>query len=147
MLSKAYDSGMILGVWKEIACYLHCGVRTVQRWEMDGLPVHRPAPRRRCHVIAHSEELDRWVRRKKSPKPEYLSVLESSITNAKRLQEEARTRVLELQERVGRLRDEVAGLYARQRRNSRSLVQFEDGRTLGVRVLKTARAIPERVAT
>jgi len=35
--------GMILSGWKEIASYLHCGVRTVQRWEVDGLPIYRPA--------------------------------------------------------------------------------------------------------
>jgi hypothetical protein len=27
--------------WKEIATYLRRGVRTVQRWERDGLPVRR----------------------------------------------------------------------------------------------------------
>lgn len=53
---------MILSGWKEIAGYLHCGVRTVQRWEAEGLPIHRPSPAKRSHVIAHSEELDRWVR-------------------------------------------------------------------------------------
>jgi len=40
-------SRMILSGWKEIASYLHCGVRTVQRWEMDGLPIRRPLPGKR----------------------------------------------------------------------------------------------------
>jgi hypothetical protein len=108
---------MILSGWKEIAGYLHCGIRTVQRWEMVGLPVHRPAPRTRGHVIAHSEELDHWVRGKRFPKPDYSGIV-ASITNAKRLQGEAQARVLDLQERVKRLRDEVAELYARKQRNS-----------------------------
>src|SRR4029077_9748802 len=31
-----------LSSWKEIATYLKCGVRTVQRWEtLEALPVHR----------------------------------------------------------------------------------------------------------
>jgi hypothetical protein len=62
---------------------------------MDGLPVKRPAPRTRGHVVAASEELDRWVRRKSFPKPDYSGAL-ASITNAKRLQGEAHARVLEL---------------------------------------------------
>jgi hypothetical protein len=108
---------MILSGWKEIAGYLHCGVRTVQRWEIDGLPVHRPAPRKRGLVIAHAEELDRWIRRKGFPRPEYPSVL-ASICNAKRLQRETHARVLELSARVERLRGEVAELYARRQRKA-----------------------------
>lgn len=54
---------MILTGWKEIANYLRCGVRTVQRWERDALPVIRPSPGSRAHVIAYSEHLDRWMKR------------------------------------------------------------------------------------
>ncbi len=105
---------MILSGWKEIAGYLHCGVRTVQRWEGDGLPIHRPTPAKRSHVIAHSEELDRWIRNGCSelgyPK------LSASISRASQLRGETRTKLAELQIRISRLRDTVAVLQARRQR-------------------------------
>lgn len=52
---------MILTGWKAIAHYLDSGLRTVQRWEQNGLPVHRPNPGSRSHVVARSEEIDLWV--------------------------------------------------------------------------------------
>jgi hypothetical protein len=33
---------MLLSGWKEIAQYLRSSVRTVQRWEGEGLPIIRP---------------------------------------------------------------------------------------------------------
>ncbi len=98
---------MILSGWKEIAGYLHCGVRTVQRWEAEGLPVHRPAPYKRSHVIAHSEELDCWVRNGSSPDSEYQK-LSTSLATAQKLYDENRARIAELQERVLRLLEELA---------------------------------------
>ena len=56
---------MILTGWKEIANYLRCGVRTVQRWERAGLPVMRPMPGPRAHVMAYSQHLDRWLKQSK----------------------------------------------------------------------------------
>ena len=50
----------IISGWKEIADYMHHGVRTVQRWETIGLPVHRPKGGSRNAVIAFEEELDTW---------------------------------------------------------------------------------------
>ena len=52
----------ILSGWKEVATHLHQGVRTVQRWELMGLPIHRVGPTSRSPVIAFSEELDEWAR-------------------------------------------------------------------------------------
>ena len=53
-----------LNSWKEIACYLGRGVRTVQRWERDmGLPVRRPRGRQRSAVIALRGDLDAWLDR------------------------------------------------------------------------------------
>lgn len=50
----------LLSSWKEIAQYLGKGVRTVQRWEHLGLPVHRP--KEGPHVIiAYTHEIDAWV--------------------------------------------------------------------------------------
>lgn len=47
--------------WKEIANYLGRGVRTVQRWEKYGLPVHRPAGKHRSAVFALEHEVDAWL--------------------------------------------------------------------------------------
>jgi hypothetical protein len=50
----------ILSGWKEISKYMGHGVRTVQRWEVIGLPVHRPRGTNRSAVIAFTEELEIW---------------------------------------------------------------------------------------
>jgi hypothetical protein len=50
----------ILSGWKEIAAHLHQGVRTVQRWEALGLPVHRVRASARGPVVAFVEELEAW---------------------------------------------------------------------------------------
>lgn len=107
---------MILSGWKEIALYLHCGVLTVQRWETEGLPIHRPTPGKRSHVIAHSEELDRWVRSGGISGPEY-PTLSASINYAQRLHGETQARLSELRARVLKLRERVAELQARRSRN------------------------------
>src|SRR5215831_1533709 len=55
-------SNRVLNSWKEVACYLERGVRTVQRWEAElGLPVRRPRGRKRSAVIAICSEIDEWV--------------------------------------------------------------------------------------
>lgn len=50
----------ILSGWKEIANHLHQGVRTVQRWELIGLPIHRVRLGHSSPVIAFAEELNAW---------------------------------------------------------------------------------------
>lgn len=52
---------MILNGWKEIANHMGRGVRTVQRWEALGLPIHRPNSRLRSAVVTTSDEVDRWL--------------------------------------------------------------------------------------
>ncbi len=53
----------VLNSWKEIACYLNRGVRTVQRWESElGMPVRRPRGKSRSAVIALRTELDEWLK-------------------------------------------------------------------------------------
>jgi CheY-like chemotaxis protein len=53
---------MILNGWKEIAQHLGRGVRTVQRWEILGLPVRRPRSKSRSAVVAFADELDSWLK-------------------------------------------------------------------------------------
>lgn len=53
----------ILRSWKEIASYVGCGVRTVQRYEQQfGLPVRRPEAKLRSSVIALADEVDVWLK-------------------------------------------------------------------------------------
>ena len=77
--------------WKEIAKYMGAGVRTVQRWEALGLPVHRPAGKDRGRVMAAPEELDVWMR-----------------SAPKRYEEE----LVRLQREVERLKLEISALKA-----------------------------------
>ncbi|MFZ1131037.1 MAG: hypothetical protein WCA97_08545 [Terriglobales bacterium] len=54
-----------LDSWKEIACYLQRGVRTVHRWEREeGLPVHRHNHKKAASVHAFRSELDQWLERR-----------------------------------------------------------------------------------
>jgi CheY-like chemotaxis protein len=47
--------------WKEVAMYVGRGVRTVQRWEHLGLPVHRPGNGDRSAVFVLVAELEHWM--------------------------------------------------------------------------------------
>ena len=55
------DSGRLNG-WKEIASFLGRGVRTVQRWEKTGLPVHRVVYEKGDIVFAFKREIEDWLR-------------------------------------------------------------------------------------
>jgi hypothetical protein len=55
----------ILNGWKEIAAHLRLQVRTAQRWERLGLPVHRVSSSSRSPVVASSDELELWARRRR----------------------------------------------------------------------------------
>jgi hypothetical protein len=52
----------VLNGWKEIADHLHQSVRTVQRWETLGLPIHRLRVSTSGPVVAFVKELDAWQR-------------------------------------------------------------------------------------
>ena len=58
------QEGRPLASWKAIAAYLGVSVRTVQRWQSEGLPVHRrpSGPPRSVH--AFTQELDAWLRQR-----------------------------------------------------------------------------------
>jgi hypothetical protein len=61
-LHTALQQPELLTSWKEIACYLGKGVRTVQRWEQQfGLPVRRPNERAKGIVHATRQDLDHWL--------------------------------------------------------------------------------------
>ena len=50
-----------LDSWKEIAAYLNRDVRTVTRWEAEGLPVHRHQHHKQASVYAYRDEVAAWV--------------------------------------------------------------------------------------
>lgn len=86
--------------WKEIARYLNRGVRTVQRWENFGLPVHRPAGHERSAVFALKQEIDGWlVRSGTSQAKETISSLEEEVQHLKAECAELRARINELEGR------------------------------------------------
>jgi hypothetical protein len=59
----------LLNSWKEIAAYMRRGVRTIQRWENDGLPIRRVGTGNRAPVFAFSGEIDKWLHRHRTSAP------------------------------------------------------------------------------
>jgi hypothetical protein len=80
-LGSRYDRPQVLSGWKEIANYMHQGVRTVQRWEMIGLPVRRVTDRGRSPVIAFAEDLEVWTRSLHVPLLDRIDELKATISS------------------------------------------------------------------
>ncbi len=103
--------GRRLNGWKEIGSYLGRVVRTAQRWETLGMPVHRPASRKRTAVIAFPQELDSWLVRNRPRLDAYdpsdtaasTTDLAALTERLDRLQREATTLALEIQRARGEL--------------------------------------------
>jgi phage terminase Nu1 subunit (DNA packaging protein) len=89
--------------WKEIALYMGRGVRTVQRWEAFGLPVHRPAGRERSAVFAIEHELDDWMQQTQT------QLCRPLHTNGE-ADGALVTRIQELENEVRELREQIASL-------------------------------------
>ena len=105
---------MILTGWKEISNHLRYGVRTLQRWERNGLPVTRVNRSPRSPVVADSEELDAWIlHRIKLPPDAPHSVLEN-WQRARKLREEAQHKKKQFQIRVEKFKKDVAKFRAKQ---------------------------------
>jgi hypothetical protein len=103
--------GRRLNGWKEIGSYLGRVVRTAQRWEALGMPVHRPATKKRTAVIAFPHELDSWLVRNRprldSYEPSDTSASTSDIAalteKLDRLQREASMLAIEIERARGEL--------------------------------------------
>jgi hypothetical protein len=54
----------ILNGWKEIGDCLKVTSRSAQRWERLGLPIRRISDTPRSRVVASSEDIELWIRRK-----------------------------------------------------------------------------------
>jgi phage terminase Nu1 subunit (DNA packaging protein) len=106
---------VILSGWKAIAEYMGSGVRTVQRWERKGLPVNRPAPGLRSHVVAHSEQIDHWIEDRAARSRGADSDLLNNIATALKLRHEVKRAREELHQKMAALRKELAALRAKRR--------------------------------
>ncbi len=96
-MSLAASPSAPLQSWKEIANYLHRGVRTVQRWQKMGLPVRRLGGGPKAPVMADPRDLDRWLQGAQlhgfgTPQPgEHLicaGLLRDSLLQARQLRQE-----------------------------------------------------------
>lgn len=107
---------MILTGWKEISKYLRFGMRTVQRWESNGLPVKRVNKRTRSPVVADSEELDAWILHRMQLPPGAPRKLAENRQRARELRRKAEEIKKELQARMDVLRKTLAESHAKLRR-------------------------------
>ena len=105
---------MTLSGWKEIARYLGCGVRTAQRWGRAGLPVRRPIPGRRAHVVASSDDVDSWIRESPLWRDKDRDIL-GSVKRARELRIQVQQAREDLHLKMKALRKEVAALRAKWR--------------------------------
>jgi hypothetical protein len=118
-----------LSGWKEIAAHMHQGLRTVQRWERLGLPVHRVGGGKRAPVIGFAEELEAW--RQMAPRR-----LLDEISELKH-------QVAALQTQVESMKAALAAAETRSARAERPSVAF-DTPSLAQARRKTLRVIPGR---
>lgn len=86
--ARRRQGGGPLASWKSIAGYLGVSVRTVQRWQAEGLPVHRRPGGTLGSVHAFADELDNWLRSREravpipdAPSPGVPSVAVLPLTN------------------------------------------------------------------
>lgn len=117
----------ILNGWKEIANYLNRGVRTVQRWEEIGCPIHRPHNRKRSAVMALPAEIDEWVHSTASgnDSPEGLIPrLKTRLAELERENERLRAALERAQRGEGSISPERLNAPAGERR---SALPFSDG--------------------
>ena len=107
---------MILTGWKEISKHLRYGLRTVQRWERNGLPVKRVNKSPRSPVVADSEELDAWILHRIKLPPDAPHTVLENWQRAQKLQDEAEQKKKQFQLRVEQFKNDVAKFRAKQRR-------------------------------
>jgi hypothetical protein len=121
---KRQDDRQYLTSWKEIAAYMRCGVRTVQRYEREfGLPVRRPTGKLRGAVMATRAEIDAWVAagpirkafqlvrvEQNSRTRSQTNKIEDGVIEMGKLKEQMRELCIETRTALNLLRDRVSSL-------------------------------------
>lgn len=111
----------VLCGWKEIAEYLHLTVRTAQRWETVGLPVHRAYESQRSPVLASRDELEQWVSARQTRVRQHASEsrlqLESQFVELRSAQRRAHRKTRRLLNQVTYLGSEQQRLLLRIKAN------------------------------
>jgi len=102
--------------WKEISNHLRYGVRTLQRWEREGLPIRRVNQTRRSPVVADSDELEAWILHRRKLPPGAPDSLRDSLERTRELQREVQKNRKELQCRLATLRKELAEFRAKRKK-------------------------------
>ena len=92
----------ILSGWKEIAKHLNQGVRTVQRWELIGLPIHRVRTESRGQVIAFAEELNQWAKHTPLQYADLITACNTEIKTLKREVANLKRELKKLKSKSGR---------------------------------------------
>ena len=92
----------VLSGWKEIANHLRQRVRTVHRWELSGLPVHRVGDG--GPVFAFIEELDAWARATPTRNLDTMRDLKAKV---KSLKAEVRSLKAQLKQRTRKSRKSI----------------------------------------
>ena len=85
----------ILNGWKDIARYCGRGVRTVQRWERVGLPIHRPHKKLRSAVFAFAEQLNEWAAAVPMRQTDLIAELEAEVARLRHDNETLRAQLAE----------------------------------------------------
>ncbi len=104
----------ILNGWKEIADCLHRTPRSARRWERLGLPVWRVSDSSRSPIIAFSDELEYWVRKRRMSNSELGSIATSCMDfrrtrhETRRLVDELRTARLEHRRLLNSIRSQLS---------------------------------------
>ncbi len=106
---------MILTGWKEIAAYLNCSVRTVQRWQEDGLPIRRPSKGPRSHIVADTQDIDRWLTTSSLRRMGGNVLVMQNIERACRLSAEVQRSCQNLTANIALLQKELDALRTRKR--------------------------------
>lgn len=111
---------MILTGWKQISSHLGYAVRTVQRWEGEGLPIKRVTKSPRSPVIAEAEQLDEWIVRDSIKRGIVRSPnLMASIQRARELRAQAQRAKKALHVTMVALRKELASLKVQHEKYER----------------------------
>jgi len=105
---------VILSGWKEIANYLGCGVRTAQRWEAKGLPINRPNPGRRGHVVTETSQIDGWIHDSAFRQRGDFSLL-ATIQRSRELRRAVERQRQTLHQKLDALKRELAELASKRR--------------------------------